>query len=151
MKRLCDNTDERAKREIACGVMPVLVIAMCIGGCGKKGPELSPISGRVTFQGKAVSTGVVRLSNPSAGIDILATLQPDGTYSAHMGNDKGLPNGTYAVAVMPPRVDVPVGAMTAPPTPKRPDIPERYRNPSTSGLKTIVKSGENSLDIDMHP
>ena len=149
MEKVRSKHSRCVNRWLGQGPVPFLLLAVTVFGCGKNGPELAPISGRVTFQGKAVSSGTVRLSNPSAGVDVLATLQPDGTYVVRMGNDKGLPKGTYAVAVVPPRVDAPVGAMASPPIPKRPDIPERYRDPSSSGLTLVVESGENVFDIDM--
>ena len=129
----------------------IFIVAFGMAGCGANGPKLSPVSGRVTFQGKPVAAGMVRFSNPSAGVDIMANLQPDGTYSVRMAKGSGLPEGTYAVAVEPPRVDAPVGAMTLPPAPNRPDIPTKYRQPSTSGLTLTVKSGSNVFDVEMQP
>jgi hypothetical protein len=125
--------------------------AFCLPGCGQKGPKLCPVSGHVAFQGRPVSAGAVCFSNPSAGIDILAELRPDGAYSVRMANGIGLPEGTYSVSVVPPRVKLPVGTMTPPPAPKVPDIPERYRDASISGLSLTVKPGDNRFDINMEP
>lgn len=132
-------------------ILLVLFFAICLTGCGDKGPKLMPVSGRVTFQGKPVSVGMVRFSNPSAGIDMLADLQQDGVYSVRMAKGNGLPEGTYAVAVTPPRVDAPVGSMTTPTLPKCPDIPAKYRDPSTSGLTLTLKSDNAEFSIDMQP
>jgi hypothetical protein len=132
-------------------MLGALVVLIGAPGCGQKGPKFAPVVGKVTFQGKPVSSGMVRFSNPSAGVDIMANLQPDGTYSVRMAKGDGLPEGTYAVAVEPPWVDAPVGTMTLPPAPRRPDIPERYRQPSTGGLTLTVTSGSNIFDVEMLP
>jgi hypothetical protein len=105
----------------------------------------------VTFQGKPVAAGMVRFSNPSAGIDILAKLTDDGLYKVCMGKSIGLPEGNYAIAIVPPRVNTPVGAPARVTQPKYPDIPAKYRNPATSGLTLTVKSDSVQFDIDMRP
>ena len=69
-----------------------------------------------------------------------------------MARGVGLPEGTYAVAIMPPRIDLPPGTIRPPPQPPQyPDIPNKYRQPSTSGLNLTVKSGKNDFDVDMQP
>lgn len=130
-------------------MVSVLLVAIGAVGCGKKGPQLSPISGRVTFQGKPVAAGLVRFSNSEGPIDILATIETDGRYKVDMAQGEGLPEGRYSVAVMPPRVNSPIGATTAPPQIPCPDIPDKYRKPSTSGLTLTVKPGDNPFDIAM--
>jgi predicted small lipoprotein YifL len=132
-------------------IVSALMLVLCLSGCGAKGPKLFPVSGRVTFQSKPVSAGKVRFSNPPAGVDILADLQPDGAYHVRMANSNGLPEGNYGVAVVPPSVDVPVGAPAPPPATECRDIPARYRNPETSGLTWTVKSGNSEFNIDMRP
>lgn len=129
----------------------LVLLVVGVAGCGEKGARLSPVSGKVTFQGKPVAKGMIRFSSPQAAIDILANLQSDGTYSVRMARGAGLPKGTYKVAIMPPQASAPVGTMTLPPPPSCPDIPEKYRNPSTSGLTLTVKAGGSPFDIDMQP
>jgi hypothetical protein len=131
--------------------LTLVLSAFCLSGCGEKGPKLWPVSGQVAFRGSAVSAGMVCFSNPSAGIDILAELGYDGVYSVRMAKGVGLPEGTYSVCVVPPRAKLPLGAMTPPPPPKFPDIPEKYRDASTSGLSLTVKPGNNRFDINMEP
>jgi hypothetical protein len=148
-ERLCHAGDTCSR--IGQSVSAVLFLVLCLSGCADKGPKLSPVSGRVTFQGKPVSSGLVRFSNPPAGVDILAGLMPDGTYSVRMAKGSGLPEGVYAVAVMPPRANTPVGMMVPQRPPDRPDIPLKYQNPSTSGLTLAVKTEKTTLDIDLKP
>ena len=63
----------------------------------------------------------------------------------------GLPEGVYHVAVEPPRIDTPVGTMVPLDRPPRPDIPEKYRRPATSGLVFTVQPDHNVFNIDMLP
>jgi hypothetical protein len=117
-------------------------------GCGKKGPELSPVSGKVTLRGKPVEAGAVHFTHVQGVVDIYAAIQPDGTYSVKMARGSGLPEGKYLVAVGPP---VGYGHMGETPAaaPKHEDIPERYQKSSTSGLTLTVGPGSNRFDIDM--
>jgi hypothetical protein len=121
-----------------------------LSGCGGKHEELCPVAGRVTFEGKPVSTGVIRFTSTQAPIDMLANLGPDGAYKVLRAHGPGLPEGTYRVSIMPPAANRPIGDFgpTKPPL-QCPDIPDKYRSPSTSGLILVVKPGNNTCDVDM--
>jgi hypothetical protein len=157
LSRLCENTllTTRARRHEESGGLSCLCVLIVLGsmlmGCGRSGEKPQPVSGRVTFQGKAVAAGMIRFSNPQAAIDIMANLRPDGAYEVLMARGAGLPTGTYQVAVMPPMVERPIGMGQAPKPPVCADIPAKYRQPSTSGLTLTVKPGRNVLDVDMQP
>lgn len=113
--------------------------------------QCHPVTGKVTFKGQPVAEGRIRFNNQQAGVDATATLQPDGSYEIVMAEGKGLPEGTYAVAVLPPVVKAPLGPMTSVKQQAYPSIPNKYRTPSTSGLSFVVKSDENRFDVDMAP
>jgi hypothetical protein len=127
------------------------VMGLMLSGCGGPHEKSWPTSGRVTFQGKPVAAGVIRFSNPQAGIDITAELGPDGVYKAVRAQGAGLPEGTYQVAVMPPVVHHPVGVERISKPPECRNIPAKYRQPSTSGLTLKVKPDVNPFDVDMQP
>ena len=138
-----------------CCHMPKLTLLMVLGfalsGCGS-GDVRGRIVGKVTFQGHAVSEGVVRFNNNDKGIHMSAELQPDGSYEMTMIKLGGLPVGTYRVCVRPPDPLLPPIGSNAPPKVKEyPNIPQRYREYETSGLTVTVKQGKNSLDIAMQP
>ncbi len=81
-----------------------------------------------------------------------AQLHPNGTYQVVVARGPGLPEGTYQIAIMPPRVEIPLGPMKERPKPREClDIPSKYRSPSSSGLTWTVKPSDNRLDIDMQP
>jgi hypothetical protein len=128
-----------------------LVVMFALSGCGKSGPKLWPVTGRVTFLGKPVSAASIRFSNPQAAIDLIAKLDTDGKYTVATASGSGLPEGTYQTAIMPAGKRLPLGTFEARPAPDRPDIPQAYRSPTTSGLIATVKSGCVVFDVDMQP
>ena len=121
--------------------MYVVVAMLTLLGCGKSGPKALPVAGKVAFQGKPVSAASIRFSNPQAGVDLLAKLDADGKYTVATATGPGLPEGIYQVAIMPDVKGAPVGTFGTPPIINRPDIPEKYRSPATSGLTITVKPG----------
>lgn len=130
----------------------VALFAVVAGGCGSRSEMLYPVTGKVTFRGKAVAAGMMRFCNPQAGIDMTAEIRPDGTYEAMRAHGAGLPEGTYQVAVMPPRLPAVMGPMKEiPKPPECRDIPAKYRQPSTSRLAMTVKTDANHFDVDMQP
>jgi hypothetical protein len=133
-------------------VCATLAALLLLSGCGGAKDTPRPVSGKVTLRGKPVAAGFVRFCNPQAGVDILAPLQSNGAYEVMTAKGTGLPEGTYQVAIMPPRVSIPLGPMKpAAKPPRDQDIPKKYADPSTSGLTFIVTAGENHFDLDMKP
>ena len=144
----------KAQRPNASGVLWCLgvlaVLGFALSGCGESREKPQPVFGKVTFQGKPVSAGTIRFSNPQAAIDMTADLRSDGTYEIVTAHGAGLPEGTYQVAITPPRIDVPLIG-PPPKTPECRDIPAKYRQPSTSGLTLTLKPDVKSFDVDMNP
>jgi hypothetical protein len=70
-----------------------------------------------------------------------------------MSDGPGLLVGDYQVAVMPPVVEGPGSKTPGTRTPGAyRDIPQKYRNPKTSGLTLTVNGGTNPpFTIDMKP
>lgn len=144
--------------EVTCCYRVIVALAMLavgLSGCGSPAEKVHPVSGRVTFQGKSVSAGMIRFSNAQAGIDVVANLH-DGVYEIAVRRDPGLPEGTYHVAILPPRWDrplIPPGKPMEQPLkpPACPNIPAKYHQPSTSGLTLTVTPGGNVFDVDMQP
>lgn len=130
----------------------VVLLTIILVGCKPSGPKQWPISGRVTFQGQPVAQGCVRFSNPQLGSDFTTFLKSDGTYTLVTSKGPGLREGEYAVAIMPPPADMPFDPTQQPPKPQSyPSIPQKYRDPTTSGLTTTIKAEANHYNIDMQP
>ena len=128
-------------------------------GCGPSGPNYWPISGKVTFHGKPVTNGQIRFCNFKTGIDVVESLNPEGQFKIVTGVRNGLPEEEYQVAVMPKldfsRVKSDKNGFPIPSTmPSEaernpPNIPRKYRDPMTSGLKMTVKPESNTFNVDM--
>lgn len=130
-----------------CGLILLSVILM---GCGS-GEARGRIFGKVTFQGQAVSEGIVLFSNVEQGISMTSEIKPDGSYEVVTSKGDGLPvGGTYKVCVNP----LPPVVVTGMPPPRiKPclNIPLKYRNLKTARLTLTVQEGENPFDIEMKP
>ncbi len=130
------------------------LLLLGIVGCGgPTGPELTPITGVVTFEGKPVGPGTVAFvptdgtGNPASG-----TIESSGRFkmSVYKPGDGVLP-GTYKVSVTvikEPAHGDDKGNLF-PPTYLS---PERYMNPDTSGFNvTVEKRKPQDLKFDLKP
>jgi hypothetical protein len=119
-------------------------------GCGRSGPEMARVTGKVTYQGKPVPKGTIAFI-PVAGTGRNATgaIAPDGTYTLQTEDpNDGAQLGEYRVTISA-RDDAVLDY--TPPVPILPKrlAPEKYENPETSGLKETVVRGSNVFDFDL--
>lgn len=131
-------------RSFAC---PVLVVALAaLAGCG--GAE-STVTGTVTLDGQPVGPGVIVFasaggaSNPSDG-----AIQVDGSYFLRTGREEGLKPGNYNVGVTvldQPAVKPGERSMEV----AKYITPQKYAEPSTSGLQFTVEAGSNTIDVKL--
>jgi hypothetical protein len=117
-------------------------------GCSSSGLE-SQVSGTVKLDGKAVGPGTITFalkggsSNPATG-----AIEKDGSYRLKTARTAGLHPGTYQVSLTV--FEAPQG---------RPGerlfvqskmiTPEKYASAGTSGLEYEVKSGGNTINVDL--
>lgn len=76
----------------------VLLMVGCISGCNK-GPELVPVSGKVTIEGKPVKAGFVR-ALPRDGRPALGKIEPDGTFKLQTDKKDGVLVGEYPIEII---------------------------------------------------
>jgi hypothetical protein len=112
-----------------------LVLTACIVGCGKSGPELGPVSGRVTVDGK-----------PMENVDV--TFQPDEMRPASYGRtdasghyELGYKRGVQGALLGQHTVRIRSLVGNAP------QIAERFN--AQSELRREVKAGQNEFDFDV--
>jgi hypothetical protein len=129
----------------------VLALALLAAGCG---PSVGAISGKVTYNGETLGSGTVQFNGPNA--TAMSGIAADGTYTIAK-----MPVGTVQIAVEttspPPGTPqegsgkITGGSMSvqgAPPPPgKYVPIPDKYKDPRTSGLTYEVKSGKQQHDL----
>src|SRR5262249_55080680 len=123
------------------------LLSLALVGCAGRGD----VSGKVTYQSKAVPFGTVLFEGKDGSIQ-QGAIGPDGSYSV-----SGVATGEARVAVNSPN---PKSSEVTPIDKKRkmerhPDvqgwfpIPKEYGTPSTSGLTYTIKRGANTIDIEM--
>ncbi len=135
----------------------ILVLAglILVVGCGKKLPPMSPVSGKVTVDGQALTAGQVALipdvgiptqesakdQAPTAGLSA-GQIGSDGTYKIFTAGKEGAPAGKYRVTVSPsmmPSAD----AKTPPPL----GFNQNFADQRKTSLKIEVPSGNYDLKL----
>jgi hypothetical protein len=114
---------------------------LCLG-C-QRGPDYTgKVSGRVTLDGKPLSSGKV-ISTPMAeGRGATGSIQSDGTFVLKtIGQEDGVAPGAHRIVVLAFEESDDVN--TNPEADRKPLIPARYSDPNRSGLTVDVVAGES--------
>jgi hypothetical protein len=128
-------------------ILPLMlvVVAATMFGCGKRGRELAPISGKVIYRGKPLQFGSV-LFQSEYGQPSVGAIQSDGTFQlVTRGEGDGAVIGKNRVCVAcfesqgaakksPVRGELSLGKSL---------IPTKYTSIDTSGLTIDVRPGKN--------
>jgi hypothetical protein len=116
----------------------LLLLGLLLAGCHKSGPELAPVSGRITLNGK-----------PLENADVV--FQPDNGKSPAVGRTNA--EGRYELAYKRGITGGPVGQNTVQIRVSRelvhnpPHIAARFN--SRSELRREVNAGQNEFDFDV--
>jgi hypothetical protein len=133
-----------------CVFLPLIACFVVITvGCGSESLG-SKVSGRVTLDGKPIGPGTltfVRIGggqNPATG----NVMSADGYYTVQTNRTTGLTPGQYKVAV-----SIRQRPESAAPGQRQPLMPfahpEKYNSLETSGLEYEIKSGSNTINIEL--
>ncbi|MDB5336921.1 MAG: hypothetical protein JWN70_2540 [Planctomycetaceae bacterium] len=135
--------------------------AICLIGCGggddvKPLPNLVPVSGTVTFEGKPVPQGTLQLApaDPAAKLQSASGEIKNGSFTLNTTvSAPGVMAGKYKVRIASfeggnPAPSMPVPGQPAPAKPKS-LIPEKYGDINKSGLEAEVKKGMAPLKFDL--
>ena len=122
-------------------LMGLLTCTYCWIGCSGRAPSGS-VSGKVTYKGKPVTSGGVLFVNLTTGIGASAELGATGAY-----NVMSLRTGEYQVALQ--TLAPPPGKMAEGVQLKKPNVPDKYLDPQTSGLTATITEGMNSVDFTL--
>jgi hypothetical protein len=135
-------------------LLPLFAAALLAGGCGGGGDKPASATGKVTYNGKTVTSGVVVLVGADGKVSDPGQVQPDGTYSIARA-----PAGSVKVSFdnpPPPVIDRKAPA-------KDPEVQEarkeaaryvptplQYKDPAKSGVTLELKRGKNTnCDINL--
>jgi hypothetical protein len=118
----------------------LLSLTATIPGCGgDAGPELVPVAGRVSIDGKPATEGVVTYRHASGNtFEASGLIQPDGRYKLMQRDREGAQVGAYRVVVFvrkTPRTST--GEMAGLPTIL---VNKRFTDPKTTPLSVEVKA-----------
>lgn len=91
--------------EVRVGVIRAAIVSAmlttAVTGCGEAGPELIPVKGRVTLDGKPATEGAVVFHDASNGLrKLIGAIGPDGNYSIMQNREPGAAAGEYRVTVL---------------------------------------------------
>lgn len=161
------NTSVRVTLVRSIATLFSVAVLFTLAGCGNDGlGKRSPVSGTVTYKGQPLAKGTINFY-AAAGGEEGATRGAFGviengkyTLSTQGENDGAFP-GDYLISIMARDVDMTEAQANTNGGSARQDdvskayanakklIPEKYEVPETSGLKKTVKSGSNTIDIEL--
>ncbi|HEX6961100.1 MAG TPA: hypothetical protein VF175_04485 [Lacipirellula sp.] len=106
MANKSENDDVRGTQTKSGGQLRVVSVLLAFSicgaaiGCGEPGPELIPVSGKVTIDGKPAAEGsVMFISTVNPMTKLIGSIESDGTYSVITQRKPGAPAGEYRVTV----------------------------------------------------
>src|SRR4051794_21244066 len=116
----------------------LLLLGLLFVGCRKSGPELAPVSGRITLAGKPLENADVVFQPDNGKSPAAARTDAEGRYElAYKRGVTGGPVGQNTVQIRVSREVVR----------KPPHIAARFN--SQSELRREVKAGQNEFDFDV--
>ena len=133
----------------------LVMLSLGCGGAGAPSRPMGDVTGTVTYQEKpVVGANIVFLPTVRDTPAGAAVTDGAGRYKLIIaGYQKGVVTGSYKVSIaLNAPYDGPIPEGMNPEMAKenyrgKPLIPEKYFNPSTSGLTAEVKSGSNTFDF----
>jgi hypothetical protein len=129
-------------------VAVVVLMGMSLSGCGR---PTGSVSGKVTYQGKPLTSGLVIFVDKDGFVSQPAGIEVDGSYAAqgvYVGPTKvcvethPLSGGDGGPALTKDGKEVPRARYVP--------IPAKYKDAKQTELSLDVKSGANLFDIEVH-
>lgn len=132
------------------GLATALAVAACVG-CGR-GEPVARLTGVVVVRGAQPKAPLMVVAeNKARGISAAALVDAAGRFEVLTAPGRGVPEGTYRIALIaPPRAVGDIAAGIGKGAPARgPDagVPARFGSPETSGLTVDVRVPETRFDI----
>jgi hypothetical protein len=114
------------------------ILFLIAAGCGKSGLEVAPVKGRVTLDGRPLSTVDIVFQPEDGKRPATSRTNEEGNYELmYKRGQNGAPVGQHTV-----RIGFTSGIVAKPP-----NVPAKYN--TASELKQEVKSGPNEIDFDL--
>lgn len=159
------------KRRHLLGCMLVACLSLITTtGCGGSGPKLAKVTGKVTLKGQPIKGANVQFQ-PENGPMAIGITDDQGSFTLTTNGRAGAPVGLCKVSVSKPAA-APTSSMPANPTPEdmakmasaaakggglkrteppKSEVPEKYGDPSQSGLTADVSSNaaDNNFEFTL--
>ncbi len=120
-----------------------------VTGCGPAPKPTGTLQGKLTLDSAPVKDAKIQIHHSTSGESAVAVVSGDGSFT--FPQPVGI--GDYKVCVIPVFEAPVAGADGGKPIPVKPperkDIPDKYRQTTSSGLTTSVKAGENTFNVEM--
>ncbi len=128
-----NRTDRTRWRRQWVAVLGVAVLAL--SGCGRSGPDLVRVRGKVTWEGQPVGIGDITFVPISGSQPAIGRFSPDGTFElrSHAGRT-GIEPGEYRVAIRSYEGSFIEGNV-------RYLVPEQFFHTETSNLTATIPAG----------
>lgn len=151
------------------------ILGVCLVGCGSSSgfPKTYPVTGKVTFNGKAIEGAMVTFKMENGKENAIGTTDSKGEFTLSMfqpgdGAVPGvyritvskLPPGATTTATTPPPGQIAGGDLPSDYTPPaestksgsnapKSEIPAKYGNEQSSGLRATIIEGPNNIPLDL--
>lgn len=137
------------RRQVAWLPFSIVVILVLPSCGGDAGPATFPVSGKVTYRGKPVTTGTIVFNPAGTGLALVeGTIQPDGTYRLKSADGvEGAAPGEYRVTVHAFTPGVGEEGVDANYKPPQPLVPAKYGSLDATPLTRNVEAKDNVLEL----
>ncbi|PHS17645.1 MAG: hypothetical protein COA78_02665 [Blastopirellula sp.] len=122
--------------------MLLLILTLCLVGCGDSGPPTGTVEGTITLDGKPYTGASIIVFSIDTGAGSNANLTADGGFKL----EDPIPVGSYVAYLAPAYDDTETEAK---PVVIDNTVPSKYWNESETDLKVEVKEGENKVTLAM--
>jgi len=127
-----------------------MAVAVLAAGCSSSNnPKTYPVTGKVTYRGQPVTSGIVLLTPENNGHAATGSLESDGSFrlTTFRKHDGAVP-GKYRVAVQVFPAEG-AGLPGAEFAGKKPPVPQKYISAASSDLIAEIKAGENNVELPL--
>jgi hypothetical protein len=128
-----------SNRVTVCLLGLVMVALLAAIGCTNQGVQKLTVRGTVSYQGQPLQSGFLKFVGKD-GAYSAANIQKDGKFTI-----TDVVPGEVKVAV----AEAPGGSKQGAGNPKGPSLPDKYRDPATSGLQYTITPETTELTIDI--
>jgi hypothetical protein len=133
---ICES--QTARHDLAFQKILLALLLCLVFGCGPGGPEVAPVKGRVTLDGRPLNTVDIVFQPTNGDSPSTSRTDADGNYEMlYKRGVMGARTGEHTV-----RIDFTSNIISNPPK-----IPPRYN--TQSELKEEVKRGENTFNFEL--